>query len=255
MPTITHIYRYPFKGMSPEPLRRVSLEVGQPIHLDRCFALAHGTTEFNPEAPQHLPKTQFLMLMKNERLAALQTAYDDSTDILHISQHGQEVVQGDLQDPAGRQAIENFFINYLGDEIRGIPKIVQAPGHTFSDVNAKVLSCINLATVRELEKVVGTTVNPLRFRANIYFDGLPPWAELDWVGKEFTLGTAKLRVLKAIERCAATDVNPQTAVRDLQLPQTLLNTYGHRHLGIYAQVLREGEIAVNDRIQPPESFS
>jgi len=248
MPIITQIYRYPFKGMSPEALRRVSLEVAQPIHLDRSFALAHGTTQFNPAAPQHLPKTEFLMLMKNEKLAALTTVYDDSTGRFHIYQQGQEVAQGDLQEVEGQQAIEQFFVNYLGDEIRGQPKIVQAPEFMFSDVKEKVLSCINLASIRELEQVLGVTVDPLRFRANVYFDGLPAWQELEWVNREFMLGTAKMRVLKGIERCAATNVNPQTAVRDLSIPATLMNTYGHRQLGIYAQVIGAGEMAVGDHL-------
>jgi uncharacterized protein YcbX len=249
MSTITHLYRYPFKGMNPEALQRVSLQAGEAIRLDRHFALAHGTTEFNPDAPQHLSKTHFLMLMKNERLAALHSVYDDNTGVLRIERDGKVLVRGNLENSEGRQKIENFFVEYLGDEIHGAPKLVQAPGHTFSDVNAKVLSCINLATVRDLEKVLGTTIHPLRFRANVYFDGAPPWAESDWVDKELVLGTAKVRGFKLIERCAATNVNPQTAARDLQIPQSLIKTYGHRHLGIYVQVIENGEVALNDELK------
>jgi uncharacterized protein YcbX len=266
MSTITNLYRYPVKGMKPEALQRVSLQAGEAIKLDRHFALAHGTTEFNPDAPRHLSKTHFLMLMKNERLAALDTVYNDTTGVLQMERDGKVLARGNLQKSDGQQSIENFFAEYLGDEIRGAPKLVQAPGHTFSDVNAKVLSCINLATVRELEKVLakvlscinlatvrelekvlGTTIHPLRFRANVYFDGAPPWAELDWVGQEMMLGTAKVRGFKLTERCAATNVNPQTAERDLQIPQTLLKTYQHRHLGIYVQVIENGEVALNDK--------
>lgn len=250
MSMITHLYRYPIKGLSPEALRRISLQAGQPIPLDRCFAIAHGTTVFDPQAPKHLSKTHFLMLMKNERLAALQTVYDDSTGFLHIYQEGKEIVSGDLQEPESLQILENFFADYLGEEARGGVKIVQAPGHMFSDVNAKVLSCINLASVRALEEVIGTFIHPLRFRANVYFDQAPAWSELEWVDKELQVGTIRGRVLKAIERCAATDVNPQTAQRDLHLPQTLLQTYGHRYLGIYVQVMTDGEIAVHDTIMP-----
>lgn len=249
MSTITQLYRYPIKGMSPEALQRITLQAGEAIKLDRHFALAHGTTEFNPHAPLHLSKTHFLMLMKNERLAALHTVYDDSTGVLRIERDGKVLARGNLENSEGRQKIENFFIEYLRDEIRGAPKLVQAPEHTFSDVNAKVLSCINLATVRDLEKVLGTTIHPLRFRANVYFDGAPPWAELDWVNKEFMLGTAKVRGFKLTERCAATNVNPQTAARDLQIPQSLLKTYGHRHLGIYMQVTENGEVALNDELK------
>jgi uncharacterized protein YcbX len=246
MPTITHLYRYPIKGLSPEPLQRVAVQAGEMMPLDRCFALAHETTEFDPAAPEHLPKIKFLMLMKNERLGALHTFYDHSTHILQIYHNDKLLAKGDLQNVEGRQAIENFFADYLGDEIRGTPKLVQAPGHRFSDVNAKVLSCLNLNSLRELEKKRGIEIDPRRFRANIYFDDAPPWAELDWVGKELTLGTAKVRGLKMIKACAATNVNPQTAARDLEIPQTLLNTYGHPNWGIYMQVIQDGELAVND---------
>lgn len=249
MSTITHLYRYPLKGMSPEALQRISLQVGEAIALDRSFALAHGTTQFNPDAPQHLSKTHFLMLMKNERLAALHSVYDDSTGILLIVRNGKPLIRANLQQTEGRQSLEKFFADYFGDEIRGAPKLVQAPGHMFSDDDAKVLSCINLASLRDLEKVLGTTVHPLRFRANVYFDGAQPWAELDWVGKQMTLGTAKVQVVKLIKRCAATNVNPQTAARDLKIPETLLKTYGHPNLGIYVQVIENGEVAVNDEFK------
>lgn len=248
MPTITHLYRYPVKGMSPEALQRVSLQAGEAITLDRCFALAHGTTEFNPDAPQHLHKTHFLMLMKNERLANLHTIYNDSTGILQIFQADKLLVSGHLQKTEEVQAIEHFFAEYLGEEIERTPKLVQAPGHTFSDVDAKVLSCINLATVRELEKVLGTTLDPLRFRANVYFDDIAPWAELDWVDKELKLGTAKVRGLRLIKCCAAPNVNPQTAERDLQIPQIMLNAYEHRYTGIYVKVIENGEVAVDDEL-------
>ncbi|HIE03124.1 MAG TPA: MOSC domain-containing protein, partial [Thiotrichaceae bacterium] len=40
MPIITHLYRYPIKGLSPEPLQRVAVQAGEMMPLDRCFALA-----------------------------------------------------------------------------------------------------------------------------------------------------------------------------------------------------------------------
>jgi len=109
MLNITHLYRYPVKGMNPEALQRVSLQTGEAIKLDRRFALlAHETTEFNPDAPQHLSKTHFLMLMKNERLATLYNIYNDSTGVLQIERDGKILVRGNLEKSEGRQTIENF---------------------------------------------------------------------------------------------------------------------------------------------------
>jgi uncharacterized protein YcbX len=102
MPTITNLYRYPIKGLSPEALPHVSLQAGKEITLDRHFALAHGTTEFNPDAPQHLHKTHFLMLMKNERLAALHTDYNHNTGLLQIKKADQLVASGFINEPKGR---------------------------------------------------------------------------------------------------------------------------------------------------------
>lgn len=254
MAIIKQLYRYPVKGLSPETLSSVSLEVGKAIKSDRCLAFAHQATAFNPTEPQHHPKIDFLMLMKNEKLSALQTTFDATTRILQIQQQGK-MVSGQVDSAAGRLQLEDFMAAYLKDEIPAPPKLVSAQDidYTFSDVAARVLSCINLATLRELSKLFGQELHPLRFRANLYFDECEAFAELDWVGKTLQLGTATVQVLKPIERCAATNVNPDTAQRDLQLPQTLIQNFGHRNCGIYVQVIGAGDIAVNNTFDIPNS--
>jgi uncharacterized protein YcbX len=114
----------------------------------------------------------------------------------------------------------------------------------FSDTPAKVLSLINLASVRDLERVVGRPVHPLRFRANLYFDGGTAWEEFAWVGRRLEIGGARLEVVDRIERCAATDVDPVTGARDMNLPRTLARGFGHVDMGVYAAVTAAGEIAV-----------
>jgi MOSC domain len=100
--------------------------------------------------------------------------------------------------------------------LRGPPKILHAPGHSFSDVARKVVSIINLDSLAALADVVRAPVDPLRFRANVYVAGWPVWSELDFVGKVLAAGPrAKLKVVKRIVRCAATNVDPQTGIRDL----------------------------------------
>jgi len=253
MATIKQLYRYPLKGFSPESLSSVTLEVGKAIKSDRCLAFAHQATPFNALAPQHHPKTDFLMLMKNEKLSALQSSFDAAARTLRIQAPDGAAVSGQVDSAAGQQQLEDFIAEYLGSEIPARPKLVYAQDgdYTFSDVPARVISCINLATLRELEHVFGKELHPLRFRANLYFDDCTEFQELDWVGKTLQLGTATVKVVKAIERCAATNVNPDTAQRDLQIPQTLLKTFGHRNCGIYVQVIKAGEIAVNQTFATP----
>ncbi|MGA3310364.1 MAG: MOSC domain-containing protein [Xanthobacteraceae bacterium] len=249
MATIKAIYRYPVKGLSAEPLAHTMLAPGETVPGDRLYAIENGPSGFDPAAPAYLAKQHFLMLMRNERLAALRTAFDHATHTLTIIREGREVARGDLRTAEGRAAIERYFAEFCADELRGPPRILHAPGHSFSDVARKVVSIINLASVGALADLVGVPVHPLRFRANVYVQGWPAWSELDLLGKELTVGRhARLKVVKRIVRCAATNVDPQTGIRDLNLPQTLMRSHGHADCGVYAKVVRGGEIAEGDEI-------
>jgi hypothetical protein len=111
------------------------------------------------------------------------------------------------------------------------------------------VSIINLTSVAAVETAAGAPVNPLRFRGNVYVDGWPAWREFDLIGRELSLGGARVKVVKRIVRCAATEVDPDTGMRDLPIPQTLMQSFGHADCGIYAEVVAGGEVAVGDPIE------
>jgi len=246
-PKIHAIYRYPVKGLSPEPLERTELAVHETLPGDRLYAIENGPSGFDPAAPRHQPKQRYLMLMRNERLARLRTRFDHANHTLAIEAQGREAVRGDLRTPEGRTAIERFFAVFCADELRGAPKVLHAPGFSFSDVAHKVVSIINLASVAAVEGAVGRSVHPLRFRGNIYVTGWPAWHEFDLVGREIAIGKrARLKIIKPIVRCAATNVDPDTGMRDLSIPDTLLRSFGHADCGIYGEVVEAGDIARGD---------
>ena len=60
--------------------------------------------------------------------------------------------------------------------------------------------------------------------------------------------SVRLKIVKRIVRCAATEVDPDTGIRDLQIPRTLMKTYGHADCGIYGEVIEGGTIAVGDTV-------
>ena len=246
-PKIHAIYRYPVKGLSPEPLERTELAVHETLPGDRLYAIENGPSGFDPAAPRHQPKQRYLMLMRNERLAQLRTRFDHANHTLAIEAQGREAVRGDLRTPEGRAAIERFFAVFCADELRGAPKVLHAPGFSFSDVAHKVVSIINLASVAAVEGAVGRPVHPLRFRGNVYVTGWPAWHEFDLVGREIAVGKrARLKIIKPIVRCAATNVDPDTGMRDLSIPDTLLRSFGHANCGVYGEVVEAGDIARGD---------
>jgi uncharacterized protein YcbX len=243
---VKEIHRYPIKGLSVEKLNRVALTPRESLPGDRTFAFARANAPFDPAAPQHLSKRNFLMLMRDEDLAKLHTAYDPSTHTLSIKQDGKATISGKLTDADDCGRFEAFFQAFLGlDES---PRFVEAPGHMFSDRAEKVVSILNLNSVRELGKRMGAEVDPIRFRANVLIDGLPDWEEFTWPGKHVQIGDVTLEVIDPIVRCAATCVNPTTAERDLKIPTFLMESYGHMNTGIYARVVASGEIEIGDNV-------
>jgi uncharacterized protein len=246
--TVSSIYRYPVKGLSPEKLDRVALMFGATLPADRKYAIENGPGRFDPAAPRHLPKISFLMLMRDERLATLRTQFDDAAETLTIQRDGKQVARGKLDTPLGRQMIEQFFAAYMKTELRGAPKVVAADGHSFSDVAAKCMHIVNLATVRDLERAIGKPIDPLRFRANIYIDGAAPWAEFRWLDKTLNIGGATMTVFKRTQRCEATNVDPVTAKRDMAIPSMLMRTYGHTDVGVYATVTTAGTIECGNAV-------
>lgn len=111
------------------------------------------------------------------------------------------------------------------------------------------ISLVNLASVEDLAGRCGKPVDPLRFRANLYFDGWPPFEEFRLVDHDICVGRARLRILKRTSRCAATEVDPQTARRNLPVPRLLMEHYGHADMGVYAEVLEAGSIRPGDAIR------
>ena len=89
-PKVNAIYRYPVKGLSPEPLTRTPLMPGQTVPSDRLYAIENGPSGFDPQTPRHQPKTRYLMLMRNERLAMLRTRFDDASHTLTVESDGAQ---------------------------------------------------------------------------------------------------------------------------------------------------------------------
>jgi len=251
MPEIVALYRHPVKGLSPEKIAEARLEAGGHFPGDRLFALENGPSGFDPAAPEHLPKMKFLMLMRNERLARLDTRYDEATGVLTVRQGGHVAASGDLATQAGCEAIERFFATFMGDELRGPVRLLRAPeSHRFMDSKSGFVSILNMATLDTIARELGRQrIDPRRFRGNVLIEGIEAFAENELVGRAIRLGDAELEIIKRIDRCAATDVAPGAGLRDMRIVATLERAYGHHDCGIYARIVRSGMLRTGDRLE------
>ena len=246
---VEYLYRFPVKGLTAEALESVTVETGRCIPWDRAFALAQGDSGFDPAAPQWLPKTRFMCTARNARIASLAAMFEPRDGTLTVrAPDGSGIAENALSDE-GRVRIAAFLTRYLGDEARGTPSFHHIPGHSFSDNRERLISLVNMASLHDLEAKVGARRHRRRFRANVWFSGAPAWSERGWVGQQIQLGGAVLRITEGLVRCAATEVNPETAERDANPVEELRRLYGHTELGVLATVVEGGHFALGDAIE------
>lgn len=248
---IKEMITYPIKGLSGQSLEVVALEQARGFPLDRAFAFARHDSGMNPASPRPMPKSKFLVLARDAALARLNTRFDTATKALFI-QDGKEEHVFDCSTDQGMSDASQFLSTVVGLEADKTPNFINGGYLRFTDVCVTspqymhAISIINLASVRALSDAVGRDVDPHRFRGNLLIDGWEPFSELELLGRDIEIKGVKLRVLKRIVRCPATQVNLQTATRDMDVPALIEEHFGHRDMGIYAELLVGGDIKIGD---------
>jgi uncharacterized protein YcbX len=121
------------------------------------------------------------------------------------------------------------------------------------------VSLADTASLRELA-ALGGRHDPLdqrRFRMTIGIDGVAPYAEDAWLGKDVRVGTAVVRPGGNVGRCATTTRDPDTADIDFDTLGCLAQTRGELEtteplpLGVWATVVTPGHVRLGDQVVPP----
>ncbi|MCW2811646.1 MAG: domain containing protein, partial [Friedmanniella sp.] len=102
----------------------------------------------------------------------------------------------------------------------------------------------------------GSPVDRRRFRLLLTCDGLAPFAEDAWTGRDLAIGSALLRVGGPVPRCAAVQRHPDHDDRPLDTLRRIARLRGPQpsesgrtlNLGVYASVLRPGTVTVGDQL-------
>ncbi len=232
-PRVAAIWRYPVKSLGGEAIEHIQLRTGSGVPGDRRSALVPA------EAVSRRgwrPKSQCMTLLRHERLAEFGATFDDGPAVIKLNRKGE---------PLGEDRALNAIALQLGV---GRLALAVAGDEILTDAELPLVSLINRASVALLAAKTGASLDERRFRANVYFEGAPAWAELAWPGRTLRLGTAEIEIIEPIGRCAATDVNPVTAQRDTSLVTALSRHFGHTQMGVFAAVRAAGEVRVGDPI-------
>ena len=126
--------------------------------------------------------------------------------------------------------LDQFFADFTPAGGRDNPKLVEAGDSTFADVPKPYVSNLSTASLNEIERVARRSIQIQRFRGNLVVDDAERWEERDWPGRTLRIGDTELHVEELIARCAATNKDPKSAARDMNIPLLLERGFGHTEL-------------------------
>ena len=245
---ISDIWQYPVKGLGGARLEHTTLLTGQFIPGDREFAITNGHPKHDQlPAGTWMKKAFFLQLMKFDILAELDCTYDGK--MMTIRRKGDAVVTADPTDSAGSAQIDSYFAMLLGEELEGTPRLTRISARAYTDTNAPWISLGGTASVERFAEITGTAPDARRFRLNIMLDTTTPFEEAELIGHRVRFGEAVLRIVEPVGRCAAIDVDPETAQRGPHYLPVMTQSLGHSNLGIFAEIIEGGRIVVGDRME------
>ena len=246
--SLAEVYRHPVKSLGEEALESAELEAGKPFPHDRIWAIAHGNTDWSEDEPKWAVPGNFVNQTHVPRLAQVVVSFDEASGQLHLSHPDLDEISLSPGSPADDARLTAWVAPLTEGTTRSGPfRVCQAPGVAFTDFEDTHISIASVTSQTALEELCGAPLEPIRFRMNLWLDGLSPWEEFKLVGREIEIGGSRLRVIGRDERCNATTANPATGQRDVQVPSILRENLGHMDFGVYAQVTQNGVIRRGDR--------
>jgi uncharacterized protein len=244
---VAHLVRHPIKSAGFEQVRTVALTEGAAFPFDRIWAVAHAAARL-PEPMAWAPKLQFLRGWASADLMAVACVLDPRTREVTLSHPRRETASFRPDDAADAARLIDW-LRPLWPENRPEPaRVVSVPGQPFTDQDQPLVSINGTASLADLSGRMGHTLSMHRFRGNIWVDGWAPWAELGLIGREITIGTARLRVEEPIGRCRATGANPETGLQDADTMAALETSFGHTDFGVFARVIQGGNVTLGDEV-------
>ncbi|MFC5449814.1 MOSC domain-containing protein [Paenibacillus aestuarii] len=234
---ITHLTRYPVKSMAGEAMKRAPI-APYGLYGDRSHALIDNDKE---------GWDSFITARRYPQMLGYTASLPDSGGTKEAFPEVQ------IAAPDGRLL---HWTDDLLEELGGFPnrsislKRHRPDSKELLAVDAGGLLLITDRSLRKIEERMGAPVDPRRFRANIMIELDEDAAEDEyaWVGSRLHLedGTV-LEVVEPCERCMLVTLDPDTRERNnavLLAVKDVMNL----QFGVYASVIRTGEVAVGDKL-------
>lgn len=246
--TLAQIWRHPIKAHGFEALERSAIRAGETMPWDRVWAVRHDASK--AEGGAWARCANFSRGAKAPHLMAIKAALDTDTETLTLS-HPELI---DLSFRPDDPADVDRFIDWIGPlmpkDRAASTDIVRVTEQGMTDTPFPSVSIGNLATLRVLEQQAGQTLDVRRFRINLWVEGLAPFEEFEWLGKELRVGGVAFKVEDRLTRCTSTMANPDTGRRDADPLAVMDEHWGHHDFGMALIAKDDGEVALGDKVAP-----
>lgn len=244
---VAHLVRHPIKSGGYEPVASATLTAGAAFPFDRVWAVAHAAARLG-EPPTWAPKLQFLRGWASAELMAVSCISSPECDEVTLS-HPRRPTESFRPDDTVDATRLIDWLRPLWPANRPQPaRVIRVPGQAMTDQEQPLISINSLSSLADLGAYMGLDLSLHRFRGNIWVAGWVPWAELELVGQEITIGAARLRIEAPIGRCRATGANPRTGLQDADTLGQLEAHRAHTDFGVFARVVESGIIAQGDTV-------
>jgi uncharacterized protein YcbX len=170
---------------------------------------------------------------------------------------GEEVQTSFHSRPRAARLVDGPFSQaisrHAGEALRLVRAADEAPA---IDRGARgAVTLISRGSLERLAEAAGEpSVDARRFRMTVELDGVAPFGEDAWIGRDVRIGDAVVRPRGHVGRCIVTSRHPVSGVVDLPTLDLLRSfrsgaqTTEPLAFGVYAEVLRPGTVKLGDEV-------
>jgi len=243
---LAEIWQFPVKGFPGYHTHTVSLQTNQLLPVDRRFAVSNGHPASHKKLDEGwLSKRHFVQQLSEERLAGLSFMIDEENGCIRLSDRTGLQAEAPL-DEAGPVMAQLQAL--LPDRFEERPRLCRLDTAGYTDTNAPWITLAGSASLADFADVTHTAADNRRFRLNLIIRTDTAFEEFDWIGKQISIGQVRLEIIEPVGRCAAINVDPETAERNADHLRTMRQVYGHTDLGVFARVITDGPISLGDTV-------
>jgi ferredoxin-NADP reductase/uncharacterized protein YcbX len=248
-PRLAAIYRFPVKGFHGQPLAHAAVHADRGgIPFDRFLGISNG--EGTISSTDWSPCQHFVRMTKNDGLPRFDVELDETDQTVRMTSPSGETLSVEHNNDDSMARASTTLSSWFPAKHASPPRMYRRRNALgWWDHHDATVSIINNASVASLSHAYEGAIDAMRFRGNLYLDGLTAWEEFAWTGKRIWIGDVELEILRPIDRCSATSVNPTSAIKDVNIPALLAKSFGHVFCGVYARVVSGGVLRLNDQVR------